>query len=56
MEKAWNYRSKSVSEERRRDRLQVWKNEQRAVQLFKVLGEKQNWDEEKNLLLDDRSY
>ena len=38
---------KSVSEERRRDRLQVWKNEQRAVQLFKVLGEKQNWDEEK---------
>ncbi|HII87071.1 MAG TPA: translation initiation factor IF-2 subunit alpha, partial [Candidatus Poseidoniaceae archaeon] len=31
---------KSVSEERRRDRLQEWKNEQRAHQLLKVLGEK----------------
>ena len=31
---------KSVSEERRRDRLQEWKNEQRAQQLLKVLGEK----------------
>jgi len=36
---------KSVSEERRRDRLQQWKNEQRAVQLFKVLSESQKWDE-----------
>ena len=29
---------KSVSEERRRDRLQEWKNEQRAQQLLKVLS------------------
>lgn len=36
---------KSVSEERRRDRLQEWKNEQRALQLLKVLGEKVQWDE-----------
>jgi translation initiation factor 2 subunit 1 len=36
---------KSVSEERRRDRLQEWKNEQRAQQLLKVLGEKIGWDE-----------
>jgi translation initiation factor 2 subunit 1 len=35
---------KSVSEERRRDRLQEWKNEQRAHQLLKVLGEKVGWD------------
>jgi translation initiation factor 2 subunit 1 len=35
---------KSVSEERRRDRLQEWKNEQRAHQLVKVLGEKLGWD------------
>lgn len=34
---------KSVSEERRRDRLQEWKNEQRAQQLLKVLGEKIGW-------------
>ena len=37
---------KSVSEERRRDRLQQWKNEQRALQLFKVLGEAQKWKQE----------
>ena len=37
---------KSVSEERRRDRLQEWKNEQRALQLFKVLGEAQKWKQE----------
>jgi translation initiation factor 2 subunit 1 len=36
---------KSVSEERRRDRLQEWKNEQRAHQLLKVLGEKVGWKE-----------
>ena len=36
---------KSVSEERRRDRLQEWKNEQRAHQLLKVLGDKVGWDE-----------
>ncbi len=38
---------KSVSEERRRARLQQWKNEQRANQLMKVLGEKAGWDDEK---------
>ena len=37
---------KSVSEERRRDRLQQWKNEQRALQLFKVLGETLKWTQE----------
>ena len=37
---------KSVSEERRRDRLQEWKNEQRAQQLLKVLGEKVGWTED----------
>jgi translation initiation factor 2 subunit 1 len=36
---------KSVSEERRRDRLQEWKNEQRAQQLLKVLAEKVDWNE-----------
>ena len=36
---------KSVSEERRRERLQEWKNEQRAHQLLKVLGEKVGWEE-----------
>ena len=36
---------KSVSEERRRDRLQEWKNEQRSIQLLKVLGEKIGWNE-----------
>jgi len=38
---------KSVSEERRRDRLQEWKNEQRAQQLLKVLGEKIGWSDDK---------
>ena len=36
---------KSVSEERKRDRLQEWKNEQRSFQLLKVLGEKAGWNE-----------
>jgi len=36
---------KSVSEERRRDTMQAWKNEKRAQQLLKVLGEKVGWDE-----------
>ena len=34
-----------MSEERRRDRLQEWKNEQRSIQLLKVLGEKIGWNE-----------
>jgi len=36
---------KSVSEERKRDRLQEWKNEQRASQLLKVIADKVGWDE-----------
>lgn len=37
---------KSVSEERRRDTMQAWKNEQRANQLLKVLAEKVGWNED----------
>ncbi len=45
---------KSVSEERRRDRLQEWKNEQRSLQLLKVCGEKVGWSEaERNSLGED---
>jgi len=35
---------KSVSDERRRDTLQNWKNEQRATQLLKIVAERNNWD------------
>ncbi|MDP6907023.1 MAG: translation initiation factor IF-2 subunit alpha [Candidatus Thalassarchaeaceae archaeon] len=38
---------KSVSEERRRDALQRWKNEQRAGQLLRIVGERSGWDEDK---------
>ena len=38
---------KMVSEERRRDALQRWKNEQRANQLLRIVGERSNWDDEK---------
>ena len=38
---------KSVSEERRRDTLQSWKNEQRATQIMKVAAERVGWDGEK---------
>ena len=38
---------KSVSEERRRDALQRWKNEQRASQLLRIVGERSGWDEVK---------
>ena len=34
---------KSVNEERKRDRLAEWKNEERAKQLLKVLGEQVGW-------------
>jgi len=45
---------KSVSEERRRDRLQEWKNEQRSLQLLKVCGEKVGWsDTEKESIGED---
>ena len=38
---------KSVSEERRRDALQSWKNEQRAAQIMRVAAERIGWDDEK---------
>lgn len=38
---------KSVSEERRRDTIQSWKNEQRANQIMGVVAERTGWDEEK---------
>ena len=45
---------KSVSEERRRDRLQEWKNEQRSIQLLKVLGDKVGWEEsQRNTMSED---
>ena len=34
---------KSVSEERRRETLQGWKNEQRAAQLLKIVADRNNW-------------
>ena len=38
---------KSVSEERRRDALQSWKNEQRAAQIMRVAADRIGWDEKK---------
>ncbi len=37
---------KSVSEERRRDALQFWKNEQRAGQIMKVAADRIGWSED----------
>ena len=37
---------KSVSEERRRETLQGWKNEQRAAQLLKIVADRNNWKNE----------
>jgi len=37
---------KSVSDERRRDTLQAWKNKQRAGQIMRVVAERVGWDEE----------
>ena len=37
---------KSVSEERKRDRLAQWKNEERAKQLLKVLAEQVGWSDD----------
>ena len=37
---------KSVSEERRRDTMQFWKNEQRAGQIMRVAAERVQWSEE----------
>ena len=39
---------KSVSEERKRDRLAEWKNEERAKQLLKVLSEQVGWSSEEH--------
>ena len=36
---------KAVSDERRRETLQTWKNEGRAAQLLRFVGEKVGWDE-----------
>ena len=36
---------KSVNEERRREALQAWKNENRARQLLKITGERSGWEE-----------
>jgi len=36
---------KSVSEERRRDALQKWKNETRARQLMRIIGERSGWED-----------
>ena len=38
---------KSVSEERRRDTVQAWKNEERAIQIMRVASERVGWDENK---------
>jgi translation initiation factor 2 subunit 1 len=38
---------KSVSDERRRDTLQKWKNKQRAGQLLRIVGERSGWDDAK---------
>ena len=38
---------KSVSDERRRDTLQRWKNRQRAGQLLRIVGERSGWDDSK---------
>ena len=38
---------KAVSEERKRETQQSWKNEQRAIQIMKVASERIGWDQEK---------
>ena len=44
---------KSVSEERRRDALQSWKNEQRAAQIMRVAAERIGWDDEKTATVSE---
>ena len=39
---------KSVSEERRRDTVQAWKNEERANQIMRVASERVGWDDNKS--------
>jgi len=45
---------KSVSEERRRDTLQSWKNRKRARQIMRVVAERVGWDEDRtNAVCDE---
>ena len=44
---------KSVSEERRRDALQSWKNEQRASQIMKVAAERIGWNAERTTSISE---
>ncbi len=37
---------KSVSEERRREAMQAWKNDNRARQLMKIVGERSGWSDD----------
>ncbi len=39
---------KAVNDERRREALQAWKNENRARQLLKIIGERSGWEEGKS--------
>lgn len=45
---------KSVTEERRRDRLQEWKNEQRASQLLRFLSDKIEMNQEQTQELGEQ--
>tara|TARA_B100001175_G_scaffold95503_1_gene80897 strand:+ start:10427 stop:11215 length:789 start_codon:yes stop_codon:yes gene_type:complete len=40
---------KSVSEERRRDTVQAWKNEERAIQIMRVASERVGWGDGKGI-------
>ena len=44
---------KAVSDERRRDTLQSWKNEQRAGQLLRLVGERSEWDAAKRSEMEE---
>tara|TARA_B100000902_G_scaffold10483_3_gene12758 strand:- start:39089 stop:39877 length:789 start_codon:yes stop_codon:yes gene_type:complete len=45
---------KSVSEERKRDTLQSWKNEQRASQIMNVASERVGWDEKEKIAITNQ--
>jgi len=44
---------KSVSEERRREAMQKWKNENRATQLLRIVGERVKWSEDQISEMND---
>jgi len=44
---------KAVSEERKRETQQSWKNEQRAAQIMKVASERIGWDKEKTEIISE---